>query len=56
MKASTIWDNRWVRRLAAAVFWLVVWQAVSMTVPKLLFAGPAQTVQSLLSMVGDGGF
>ena len=56
MKASTIWDNRWVRRLAAAVFWLAVWQAVSMTLPKLLFAGPAQTVQSLLSMVGDGGF
>ena len=56
MKASTIWDNKWLRRLLATAFWLAVWQIASLSLPKLLFAGPAQTVQSLLSMVGDGGF
>ena len=49
MKASTIWDKRWVRFIAVAAFWLGLWQAVALALPKLLFAGPAQTVQSLLS-------
>lgn len=56
MKASTIWDKRWVRRLTAAVFWLAVWQAVSLPLPDLLFAGPVQTVQSLFSMLMEGDF
>lgn len=56
MKASTIWDKRWRRWLAAAIFWLGVWQAVSLALPKLLFAGPAQTVQSLFSMIGTADF
>ena len=56
MKASTIWDKRWVRRLTAAVFWLAVWQAVSLPLPDLLFAGPVQTVQSLFSMLVEGDF
>lgn len=56
MKASTIWDKQWVRTAAAAFFWLAVWQIVSMTVPKLLFAGPVPTVQSLLSMLQKTDF
>lgn len=56
MKASTIWDKRWVRVIAAAVFWLGLWQAVSLALPKLLFAGPAQTVQSLFRMIGTADF
>lgn len=56
MKASTIWDKRWVRCIAAAAFWLGLWQAVSLALPKLLFAGPAQTVQSLFSMIGSTDF
>ena len=56
MKASTIWDKRWRRWLAAAIFWLGVWQAASLALPKLLFAGPAQTVQSLFSMIGTADF
>ncbi len=56
MKASTIWDKCWVRRLTAAAFWLAVWQAVSMPLPNLLFAGPVQTVQSLFSMVTESDF
>ncbi|HIX90932.1 MAG TPA: ABC transporter permease subunit [Candidatus Agathobaculum pullicola] len=56
MKASTIWDKRWVRFIAAAAFWLGLWQAVALALPKLLFAGPAQTVQSLLSMISTVDF
>ena len=56
MKASTIWDKRWRRWLAAAIFWLGVWQAASLALPKLLFAGPAQTVQSLFSMIESADF
>lgn len=56
MKASTIWDNKWLRRLLATAFWLAVWQIASLSLPKLLFAGPAQTVQSLLSMLGQADF
>ena len=56
MKASTIWDKRWVRVIAATVFWLGLWQAVSLALPKLLFAGPAQTMQSLFSMIGSADF
>lgn len=56
MKASTIWDKRWVRFIAVAAFWLGLWQAVALALPKLLFAGPAQTVQSLLSMISTVDF
>lgn len=56
MKASTIWDKRWVRGTAAAVFWLAVWAFASLFLPNMLFAGPVQTVQSLLLMVGDSSF
>lgn len=56
MKASTIWDKKWLRRLLAAGFWLAVWQIAALMLPKLLFAGPAQTVQSLLSMLTKADF
>lgn len=56
MKAFTIWDKRWVRRTAAIVFWLAVWALVSLLLPNMLFAGPVQTAQSLLLMLGDGSF
>ena len=56
MKTSTIWDKRWVRIAAAAAFWLAAWQGVSMAIPKLLFAGPVPTVQSLLSMLPTAAF
>lgn len=56
MKASTIWDKRWLRILAATAFWIGLWQAVSLALPELLFAGPAQTVQSLFSMLGNAAF
>lgn len=56
MKASTIWDKHSVRWIVAVVFWLGLWQAVSLALPKLLFAGPVQTVQSLFSMIGTADF
>ena len=56
MKASTIWDKKWLRRLLAALFWLAVWQIAALSLPKLLFAGPAQTVQSLLFMLRKADF
>lgn len=51
MRHSTIWDKRWLRRVFVVLFWLGVWQALSLILPKLLFAGPVPTVQSLLSML-----
>ena len=51
MKGSTIWDNRYVRIGVTALFWLAVWQAGAVMLPKLLFAGPVPTVQSLLLML-----
>nr|WP_297172364.1 ABC transporter permease subunit [uncultured Agathobaculum sp.] len=56
MKASTIWDNHLIRRAAAAVFWLIVWQVVSMTVPRLLFASPAETAVHLAQMIAGSEF
>ena len=51
MKGSTIWDKRWLRGTIAAVVWLAVWQTAALLIPKLLFAGPVPTVQSLLFML-----
>lgn len=51
MKASTIWDKRWIRIAITTLFWLAVWQSVAIITPKILFAGPVPTVQSLLLMI-----
>lgn len=51
MKASTIWGKRWIRIVITTLFWLTVWQSVSIIIPKILFAGPVQTMQSLLLMM-----
>ena len=51
MKVSTIWAKRWFRIGVTALFWLAVWQAAAVLLPKLLFAGPVPTVRSLLSLL-----
>lgn len=51
MKASTIWDKHWLRRLVAAVFWIAVWQGISLALPTVLFAGPLPTIQRLFTML-----
>lgn len=56
MRRSTIWDKPWLRRTIAALFWLGVWQTLALILPKLLFAGPVPTVQSLLSMLFTASF
>lgn len=50
MKASIIWDKRWLRISITILFWLAIWQTVSILTPEILFAGPVPTVQSLLLM------
>lgn len=56
MKDSTIWDNRWVRRLIAVIFWLAVWAVAAAVLPLLLFAGPVRTAQSLFALLFQGMF
>lgn len=47
----SILSRKAVSALLVAGFWLVVWQIASLFLPKVLFAGPAPTVQSLLSIL-----
>ena len=56
MKVSTIWSKRWFRIGVTALFWLAVWQAAAVLLPKLLFAGPVPTVRSLLSLLRNSEF
>ena len=56
MKVSTIWAKRWFRIGVTALFWLAVWQAAAVLLPKLLFAGPVPTVRSLLSLLQNSEF
>ena len=56
MKVSTIWAKRWFRIGVTALFWLAVWQAAAVLLPKLLFAGPVPTVRSLLSLLQNSDF
>ena len=56
MKVSTIWAKRWFRIGVTALFWLAVWQAAAVLLPKLLFAGPVPTVRSLLSLLRNSEF
>ena len=56
MKVSTIWAKRWFRIGVTALFWLAVWQAAAVLLPKLLFAGPVPAVRSLLSLLQNSEF
>lgn len=44
------------RLLLTTAFWIVVWQGLSLVLPKLVFAGPLQTMGSLLGMLGTRTF
>lgn len=56
MKRSTIWDNKVICGVFAAVFWLTIWQVVSLCTPTLLFASPLRTIFALLGQIGQGDF
>ncbi|MBQ6395458.1 MAG: ATP-binding cassette domain-containing protein [Atopobiaceae bacterium] len=48
---------RSVRRVVATLAWLGIWQLASMLMGNhLLLAGPIETVQALLVLLGQGGF
>lgn len=47
----SISSHKAVSALLAVGFWLVVWQIASLCLPKVLFAGPVPTAQSLLSIL-----
>lgn len=55
MRFSTI-SRKIFPRLLTAFFWLAVWQAVSMAVPSVLFAGPVETVVRLGELAGTADF
>ncbi len=45
-------EKKWIRRTAACLFWLCVWQSVFLLADnKILFAGPVQTAKALLSEI-----
>ena len=49
--------NRAVRRLLAALFWLLVWQAVAMSVgQRILLASPVETLARLAELAVTGPF
>lgn len=60
MTASTTWRNKGKHVLAgigAAVFWLLVWQGISLLVAQeLLVPGPAAVLRTLIGMVGHCRF
>ena len=46
-----------VKRIIAAAFWVLVWQALAMIVHnKVLLAGPVETVATLGRLIGDNSF
>lgn len=45
----------WRARAAAALFWLALWQLLSLRLPEVLFAGPLRTARSLLALLGSAG-
>ena len=52
----SILNKKFVWKAAAAVFWLIVWTVLAHFVSDILFAGPMETLQSLLRMAGTGAF
>ncbi len=45
-------EKKWLRRMAACLFWLCVWQSVFLLADnKLLLAGPIQTAQALFCRI-----
>lgn len=60
MTASTTWRNKGKHVLAgigAAVFWLFVWQGISLLVAQeLLVPGPAAVLRTLIGMAGTADF
>lgn len=55
MRSTTKRHSRRLR-LAVICIWILLWQVLSMVLPKVLFAGPVQTVQSLLFLFPSGVF
>lgn len=47
--------RRWCRRASAALFWLALWELLSLRLPEVLFAGPARTARSLLALLVSPG-
>lgn len=43
---------RKIRLLIVIAFWIAIWQLVSMGLPQLLFAGPAEVLCSLIRLLG----
>ena len=50
-------SRKWLRRAAALIFWAAAWQLAAMAIDQELFlSSPAATLQTLLSLLGDGAF
>lgn len=56
MRRSTIWQNKALRTGIAVLFWLAVWQTVSLCTPKLLFASPGRTAAAFCRLAGRVDF
>jgi NitT/TauT family transport system permease protein len=54
---STTPRNKKIRRLAAAGFWLLIWQLAAMSVGQpILLASPVSTLARLVELAGTGAF
>lgn len=57
MRTTTTSQNKSKLRFWAVGFWLIVWQAVGMAAEEnFLFATPLAVAETLMSLVGQGGF
>lgn len=52
LKITSFLSRFRVRKAAAALFWLALWQLLSLRLPEVLFAGPVRTARSLLALLG----
>ncbi len=56
MKRSILSNHKAARITIALIFWLAIWQIVSLCTPKILFASPAQTFYALTHLLLQGDF
>lgn len=57
MKISTIWENKIIRKILVAVFWLAVWQILSMAIgEEILLVSPLNAFKKLFELMGTGAY
>lgn len=57
MKTSTLFSKNFVKKGAGLLFWILIWQLLSVKIGKeVLLASPLATFKALVSLVGESAF